>query len=160
MKIKRTRTNTHQRTQRAFTLVELIIVIVILGILSAFIIPKFGSIATEARTAALDGMVGNLRSAAALAHAQQVAQKLAEDSSVTMDGATVTMTNGYPTDDAAGIQAAISQFSGFSANTTIDTDAIAFTLDDAATSTTCYAKYEASTAINSVPTLSTVTSGC
>jgi MSHA pilin protein MshA len=149
-----------QLIQKGFTLVELILVIVILGVLAAFIIPKFGSIATEARTATLDGMVGGLRSAASMAHAQQVALSLAAGSSVTMDGATVTMTNGYPTDNASGIVNALGQYSGFSTNTSIDTDAISFTLDKAPTSTTCYVKYTASAAVNSLPTIASTTGGC
>jgi MSHA pilin protein MshA len=149
-----------QRIQKGFTLVELIIVIVILGILAAFIIPKFGAIATEARTASLEGMMGNLRSAASMAHAQQVALSLAAAGSVTMDGATVTMTNGYPTDNASGIVNALGQYSGFATNVTIDTDAIAFTLSDAPTSTTCYVKYTASASANSLPTIATTTGGC
>lgn len=99
--------------QAGFTLIELVLVIVILGILAATAIPRFSDLSTDARRAALQGMEAGIRSAAALARATQLAQGLGSSTSVTMEGTSVAMANGYPTAAAGGIDNALTNFSGF-----------------------------------------------
>jgi len=94
--------------QTGFTLIELVVVIVILGILAATAMPKFANLNTDARKASVKAVVGTLKSAAALAHAKQLVDGAASDVSVTLDGnATVEMLLGYPKKETAGIGNAV-----------------------------------------------------
>lgn len=58
-----------KQMQRGFTLIELVMVIVILGVLSAVAIPQFVNLRGDAEQAATDGVAGALSSAAAINYA-------------------------------------------------------------------------------------------
>ena len=59
--------NTRNRSARkGFTLIEILIVVIILGILAAIVIPQFSSASSDAKKAALQSTVQTLRSQIAL----------------------------------------------------------------------------------------------
>ena len=99
--------------QQGFTLVELVVVLVVLGILAAVAIPKYVSYSSEARTAALNGLTGALRSSVALVQSRYVATGQTTSPVTMADGSTVIVTTGanggIPTVAAGGIDAALNQ---------------------------------------------------
>jgi MSHA pilin protein MshA len=92
--------------QAGFTLIELIMVIVILGVLSAFALPRFANLGDEARAASINALAGAIKAAANIAHAQQLADGTSAGTGIALEGSAVTMVVGYPTANAAGIGAA------------------------------------------------------
>jgi MSHA pilin protein MshA len=129
--------------QAGFTLIELVVVIVILGILAATAAPKFIDLTGDARSSVVEAVKGSLNSAADLAHSKALVKGVV-DGDISINGANITFVNSWPnnasvtsliTFDAADI----SEVSG-SAGT--------FTHADAAADTNCFAKYDNTSVVN------------
>ncbi|MRW83852.1 prepilin-type N-terminal cleavage/methylation domain-containing protein [Pseudoduganella sp. FT26W] len=82
-----------QRAQGGFTLIELIVVIVILGILAATALPKFANLGGDARIAALNAARGALNTTSSMMHGQFLMNAAGP---FTNEGITITNVNGYP----------------------------------------------------------------
>jgi MSHA pilin protein MshA len=61
------------RIQRGFTLIELVMVIVLIGVLAAIAVPKFIDLSADANTAAVKGVAGSLNSASSINYAARKA---------------------------------------------------------------------------------------
>ena len=58
-----------KKMEKGFTLIELVIIIVVLGILASVAIPKYKNIVAESREAACQGALGSLRSGVSIYYA-------------------------------------------------------------------------------------------
>ena len=146
------------KVQGGFTWIEVLVVITILGILAAFAVPRFSSLEGQARLASTQALAGSVRSGAALSHALWLAQGDSATASVTMEGISVAMENGYPT--VADIDDTLVEYSGFLLTTPESTARFTKTTPAGVAIANCFVSYAPPAAANEAPTVTTTTGGC
>jgi MSHA pilin protein MshA len=142
------------KRQQGFTLIELVMVIVILGILAAFALPRFANLTNDARAASVQGLAGAVKSAAGVVHAKW----LVSGTPVSLEGQAITVTpEGYPTEDAAGIVTA-AQLDGSDWTTAVAGTGLAIRPVNGG-SATCQVLYDDNSGVGA-PIISVDTTGC
>jgi len=152
------------KRQAGFTLIELVMVIVILGILSAFALPRFADLGQEARAASIQGAFGAIKSAASIAHADSLVNN--NPATVTLEGTTINMINGYPQAQTAGSGGILDAAQVVAADFTLGgtpgalaTSVVTVTAVGATTAANCRVSYTAAAA-NASPTITVDVSDC
>jgi len=158
--------------QAGFTMVELIVVILILGILSALALPKFINMGADARAAKMNALYGSMRAASQMAYAAAlVRNQTGATGNVSMDGPSastnkINLIYGYPDVSATGITLAMGIDPTVSA--TANADQVLISADGTSpqtiqpyggTSSSCQVSYTVATA-TSPPVIAITTSGC
>mgnify|MGYP003853645503 CR=1 FL=1 len=175
------------RNQKGFTLIELIIVIVVLGILAVTAAPQFINFSGDARESTVRGLKGALSGSAQTVYGKaSIAGLLGADEELDLDDdgtSDVSLVNGYPAADVDGIIAASNMGAvlledGYdesqdwvyrlSPNEISIAPSALFAGDDLSggasystlQSKNCYAKYVEASSSNKGPEISVVVSGC
>jgi len=93
------------RKQAGFTIIELVVVIILLGIMAATALPRFMNVTDEAHAAVVDGVRGGLASGVAMFHGQWIAEgQKGPGTTITEFGSLRPNPDGYPygTTDRSG----------------------------------------------------------
>lgn len=138
--------------QGGFTLIELIVVIVILGILAATALPKFASLGGDARAASLQAAKGALSATASMARGKYLLKPT--EAAMDLEGTSVEMAFGYPA--ATANFAAAAGLSADDYDIAVTDTTVTIVPNSVASNTTlkakCFVRYTESAGLNKAPT--------
>lgn len=98
------------KRQGGFTLIELVVVIVILGILAVTAAPRFLNLQNDARKSAIAGLAGAMNGGAGITYGKSAIEgedTIASSASPAPAAGGITTSYGYPTANKAGIVTAV-----------------------------------------------------
>ncbi|WNC68133.1 type II secretion system protein [Thalassotalea nanhaiensis] len=143
---------------KGFTLIELVIVIVILGILAATAAPKFIDLTGDARESVIKGVQGSINSAADIAHAKALIEGETSDTgNIDVGGASIALAFGWPTNNSISELIELSTDSGI-----VEASGAAGTFqhEDAETLAECQVVYSETSDSEVRPGVVATTTGC
>ena len=160
-------------TQKGFTLIELVVVIVILGILAATAAPKFIDLTSDARESVMKGVEGSIESAISMVHAKAIIDGKTTGTdgknTIEIDGKHYALVYGYPAAKSLGDGASAASALGILG--LVDLDAADFTTTAStattqviqhkdATGTACQLSYADSGGANTRPIITATLDNC
>ncbi|MDC5820327.1 type II secretion system protein [Vibrio europaeus] len=154
------------KRQGGFTLIELVVVIVILGILAVTAAPRFLNLQGDAREASLQGLRGAMSGAAGIVYGRSAINGIETTPSVTAASSAdnVALTFGYPAAATDGIGNAVEGLSGNNSDWAAVSGAAAqntvyYSFAGSQSNTTCYVSYQTNASAGA-PTIQIVNTGC
>ncbi|TRW94325.1 type II secretion system protein [Candidatus Methylobacter oryzae] len=143
--------------QQGFTLIELVMVIVILGILSATALPKFVNLGSDARKVAIQAVEGSMRATNSIIYAKAaLANALGASGTPTVNGVSISTVYGFATNVTNLVAVMDISTSDFDTSTTTN---VIFHKGAADGGTACRVTYAPATA-TTAPTYTTLNTGC
>ncbi|SJL84896.1 prepilin-type N-terminal cleavage/methylation domain-containing protein [Vibrio palustris] len=142
------------KKQGGFTLIELVVVIVILGILAVTAAPKFLNLQDDARTAAAEGLKGAMKGAAGIVYGKSAINgtEAVSASTVTINGQNIATVFGYPAATSSALGSVVSGL-GTDWNLVTGTAAgtVGYSASDNPTTASCYVSYTQAADRNNEP---------